>query len=94
MVGLAFISEKIVGQARCVEPVGDVGDDAVLEDAGAADDEGLLEAAGLDLAGYLGHGAGAVIGGLVEHDAIGHVYFSFPCTVNSDFFNWYYYNAC
>ena len=49
----------------------------VLEDGGAAADQRLLQAASLELAGDGGDGARAVVGGLVEHDAVCHDYYSF-----------------
>ena len=69
------VGEYLVGQALGVEAVGHVGDHAVLEDARAADDKRLLEAAGLDLARDFADSTRAVIGSLVEHDTVGHLWF-------------------
>ena len=55
--------------------VGDLGGDAELHQVGVGANEGLLVAATLNLAGNLLDGAGAVIGDVVEDEAIDcHIY--------------------
>ena len=66
------IGEDLVGDALGIQQVRHLGDDAVFEDGGAAADQRLLEPAGLDLARDGADCARAVIGGLVEHDAVYH----------------------
>ena len=62
------------GDAGLVEKVGHLGGDAELHEVGVGADEGLLEAATGDLAGDLLDRAGAVIGDVVEDEAVSHGY--------------------
>ena len=66
------VGEQLVAQAVPVQNIGHLGGDAVAQQRGAGADQRLLEAAALGLGGHLGDGARAVIGCLIEHDAIGH----------------------
>ena len=86
IVGLGLISEYVLdvldrgvgldlgvelpGDARLVEKIGHLGHDAKLHEVGVGADKGLLVAAALELAGDLLDRAGAVVGDVVQDEAV------------------------
>ena len=66
------VGEEGMGNALCVQNVGDLFDLAGLHDVAAGGDERALVAAIFQLIADLGDGAGAVIGDGVQYDAICH----------------------